>query len=481
MIKYLILILLLFISNIVEAKQLYVNDSTGNDATTYANNDSDNPWLTIGRAAWGSTNRAVPVSGEAAAAGDTVNVIAGTYDDSTAVGERFDPIYNPVNAGSSGNPITFLAVGNVVLTSSTSGDGEPLIGAFQKNYITWDGFYLDEANINTAPDTGPVVAWGCTHTTIQNCTIIGVYFAWNDNHVGIYTADADDVTIYNNNISKFRFFANTNDSQNCAGIMMYTSDRMTIYNNTIHDCGSGMYIKVGNTGPYYIYYNLIYNCGAEGIHVQQVTSGEIYQNVIRDSLNGLEIQSFAADFGPDNLDIVNNTIDNITGDQGAFYISSVQFCDNVRVFNNIFSNNNRSISAPNTADAGLGSAVISFEHNHYYNSTTTLARTSDGNRTLATWKSTVGHETVVGNGRAGEESDPQYVDVGNDNYRLTVGANPEDGGVDILDLDNDASTVDSIHRGAYITGNEQIGQIVAGGGISFSGANILFGPGFEFR
>lgn len=485
-----ILLIIFFVSSVIEAKTLYVNSSTGNDATTYANNDAGSPWLTIGRAAWGQATipdpyPAVDVTAEAAQAGDTVIVIAGTYSTTQAVGSRGVPIYKPVNEGSAGNYITFQASGTVVLESDTAGLGEPLIGSQDRDYIIWDGFYLDEANINTKPDTGPVAVFGSNFVTIKNCTIIGIYYAWNDNHVGVRIENSFDITVYNNNISKFRFFANLNDSQNCSGIQMYNTDRVTVYNNTIYDCGSGIYIKQDNEGPYYIYYNLIYDCGTECIHIQQLsydgsTNSEIYQNVLRDSGNGFELQSFASAFGPDNVDIVNNTIDNTTGAQGGFYISSVQYCDNVRVFNNIFSNNNRGVSAPNTPNANMQSAVISFEHNHYYNSTTTLARTNDGNYTLATWKSTVGHDTVVGNGRAGEESDPQYTDVGNDDYTLTAGANPEDGGVDILDLDNDASTVDAIHRGAYITGNEQIGQIVAGGGISIQ-SGFIFGSGFKFN
>ena len=43
------------ISFSVEAKMLYVDHSTGNDSVSYAENGPDQPWATIGRAAWGST------------------------------------------------------------------------------------------------------------------------------------------------------------------------------------------------------------------------------------------------------------------------------------------------------------------------------------------------------------------------------------------------------------------------------------------
>jgi len=97
-----------------EAKNLYVNGATGSDAVTYANNDVNNPWATIGRAAWGNANRATPNASEAAQAGDVVLVGAGTYL-TTGTSIRYDPVLNPVNSGSAGNPITFRAEGLVTI------------------------------------------------------------------------------------------------------------------------------------------------------------------------------------------------------------------------------------------------------------------------------------------------------------------------------------------------------------------------------
>ena len=50
---------LALLATTADAKDLCVNGSTGSDATTYAaNNGTSTCWQTIGRAAWGSTNRA---------------------------------------------------------------------------------------------------------------------------------------------------------------------------------------------------------------------------------------------------------------------------------------------------------------------------------------------------------------------------------------------------------------------------------------
>jgi len=64
-----------------EAKDLYVNNSGSpacSDSTSYAANDSAHPWCTIGRAAWGSLDPNGHNAAEAAQAGDTIRIAAGT-------------------------------------------------------------------------------------------------------------------------------------------------------------------------------------------------------------------------------------------------------------------------------------------------------------------------------------------------------------------------------------------------------------------
>src|SRR5690606_5256223 len=107
------------------AKELYVDVSNGDDAISYADNNASNPWSSLGRAVWGSMNRGNPNSSQAAQAGDVVIVRAGTYSTNQGTGERYDPIYNPVNNGRSGTPITIRADGAVSLRSNTNTVGEP--------------------------------------------------------------------------------------------------------------------------------------------------------------------------------------------------------------------------------------------------------------------------------------------------------------------------------------------------------------------
>jgi len=70
---------LFLLASSASAADLYVS-AAGNDALSRAQNSAETPWRTIGRAAWGSTNRGAMNSAEAAQAGDVVHVAGGTYD-----------------------------------------------------------------------------------------------------------------------------------------------------------------------------------------------------------------------------------------------------------------------------------------------------------------------------------------------------------------------------------------------------------------
>ena len=71
--------ILLLLSASIDAKTLYVNGTTGNDATTYESNSASTPWKSIARAAWGSTNYTSPNASQAAKPGDVVLISAGIY------------------------------------------------------------------------------------------------------------------------------------------------------------------------------------------------------------------------------------------------------------------------------------------------------------------------------------------------------------------------------------------------------------------
>lgn len=445
-----------------EAKDLYVNGTSGNDATTYANNGPSNPWRTIGRAAWGSTNRGAPVTSEAARAGDTVIVAAGTYDQTGPGGGRYDALYNPANSGTAGNLIVFRAQGLVTLRSTTYSG--PVIGAYSRNYIEWNGFYIDELNVNTRPDTGPVVVASSNGSVLRNLEIRGKHTTYGDNHNGIRIDYANGTLVQNNRIYNITGTFGMND----APIMLYGSNDTVIENNEIADSsGVGIYVK-GQPAGYtqdrtIIRRNLIYGMGNAGITLLASRNAQVYQNIVRDNAWGVSIYSLGG--GPNDDIIANNTIHN-NQYGGVQFRGSAQGWTNIRFHNN-------AITGPSEAavngETWNNPGSSSFEHNAYFGMQN-FANFGGAYRTFTYWKSTFNQDNA---NPISTTVDPRYVSAAAGDFRLCTGAGQPAAacsgaspvlnlGVDILDLNNNGSTTDSIRPGAYIVGNETIGRTSGG-------------------
>jgi len=431
---------ILLAGNVSYAKSLYVNANTGSDSTTYANNTINSPWRTIGRAAWGSTVRTSPVAAEAAQAGDTVFIAAGTYDLGNATASRFEPTLNPANEGRQGSPITFKGQGEVILRHTglaSDGTGSPTIGSNGRDYITWDGFHIIETNAQPHADTGPVVVngngttCGARGVILKNLIIDGmtVDYGYGDNHNGIRLENACETTIQNSKINGVRIAQGT--THNSAGIMMYYSNDTTIENNEIYSNDCGIYAKGGDNQNVCVRYNLLWG-NYKGLRIGFTVSGSVYQNIIRDSTNyGINIAG-----GAKNISIYNNTLDN-----NASGIGFSGDADDYGVTNHVIRNNIITTSTEAIGAGDIGSlADVTINYNHYYNFT---RFTVHGNifSTIASWRTETGKEANSAT------SNPQYVNSGGDNFHLSPGS-------PALRSSDTGGPV-----GAYLTGNEVIGII----------------------
>jgi hypothetical protein len=442
-----------------EAKTLYVSAATGNDSTTYANNTASTPWATIARAAWGSTNRGAPNSNQAARAGDVVVVAAGTYNFVVSGSGRFDPLYNPVNSGAPGQPITFVVDGRVVLRS-TSWNG-PVIGANTRDYIIWDGFYIDEANINVRADTGPVTVYGSNNVTIQNLEIDGHAVSFDpttENHNGIRVENSNHTRLYNNLIYDIRVSGHSGH-HNHAGIMLYDANDTIIEHNEIRGSGAGIFVKGLHSGHTQarniLRYNLIHSLvgSAKGIILLASTDGKIYQNVVRGGNAGVSIFSIGS--GPTEhpiRDIIANNVFDRTAN-GVLFEGSTADWVNIRFWNNIVTNSSSyAIGAEEVADP----LDIDFEHNVYF--TFPVFAWVQGNMTFSTWKSRFGEDGVS---PPSITSNPMFVDAASGDYRLQAGS-------PALALGRVIGAIGGVNgatiaAGAYITGNEVIGRLAEDG------------------
>jgi len=435
-------LLLISFSTPAFAKELYVDGTSGNDSVSYAANSASSPWRTIGRAAWGSTNRNSPNASQAAQPGDTVIVRSGTYS-TTATGIRYDPAYNPINSGTSGAPIVFEASGTVILTQTGTG---PLIGANgiggRRDYITWRGFTINEIDALATADTGPVVLWATTGSRIEDCTINGFDNGrLGDNHNGIRIEDTTDVVLRNNLIFNVLNFGGYH--HNGGAIMAYASRGALIEHNEIYNSGSGIFVKQDNR-DFVVRNNYVHNNGT-GIMIGYTDAqGEhrIYQNLVVGNQSGISVTLNSA-----NVRIVNNTV---VGNDNGF---NVAWCDNtidIQVLNNIFANSgNEGIYGTYCGTH----APLTLDYNLYHNNVRGWSIANQRYTSLSAWRTATG-----GDEQNSFTADPRFLDTAGRDFRLQSSSPAIGAGRDILDLNRNGSTSDQITLGAFILGDEVIGR-----------------------
>jgi len=444
---------------VVEAKPFCTNSSTGSDATAYAS------LTTATQDGNGTCTATIRRAADVALAGDIIYVAAGTYT-TAGTANRFVSSLNPTNSGTNGNPIVFISVGtvNLGLSSSTG----VIVGCSSRNYITWRGFVVHEANGTSVADTGSVVAHDSTGCIIEQMSINGngTGHGQVDNHTGIRMEACVSCILRNNTITNVTSAVGTN-AANGSAIMVYASDSGTIENNTISACGSGIYMKGGphsGTRPgFTIRYNLISNVTTAGLITyagapSTDANPTIWsQNIVRDAASGIRFWHFNSGFDDATYNVfVNNTIYNVTNGVEVLGDFTSTTANNV-VRNNIVSVATYGILSTAPATYHQNTSRISHENNVYHSIATQHARlNADGspvNVTLANWK--LAPYTQDAASPAAITSDPQFVSTVTPDFHLQGGSPALTHGRAIRGVGGADGT--TIPAGAYITGAETIG------------------------
>lgn len=454
---------------------LYVNGATGNDSVPRASNSAATPWRTIGRAAWGSTNRSAPNSGEAARAGDTVTVAGGTYAFTGTVNDRFSPVYATANSGSAGNYITFACVGDCVLTAPSA--NSPVIGSSERNYVKWfadvnagNSWVINSCGlmngcpttnvVNTTADTGPVVCHANTGCWVEGTVIDGgAPIDFRDNYNAFRIENCTSCVLRNNTAANFR-----GNNHNQSIFTLYGARDVVIEHNVGINAGAGVYFKDTDNSNRQennvVRYNRFDRMGE--VFAFSVTSegpNRLYQNIGMNSALGISIVGggLSGDW------IFNNTFYRMS----TAAVSVSQAGSGGRFWNNIC------LECTGIITAGMGrmvrEGVLDFEHNVYSGYSQFYAGT-DGNFNFTGFKGANGdHEQAA---PASVDSNPRFVNAAGGDFRLCTGAGAPAAsctvaspalsrGVDIYDLDGDGSTSDTISAGALVRNNEFIGLATA--------------------
>lgn len=474
--KIILALSLTLLFSVCEAKTLYVDigDGSCSDSTTYANNTSSAPWCNVYRAAWGSTSYGSQNTSEAAQAGDTVIVAPGTYPVASN-SSKYIPVLTPANSGTAGNLITFRAEypaassdsGNWSELTFSSGSGA-MAGAYQREYIVWDGFRIDEASAPSTSDTGQFVYWDSDNSRVTNMSLEGSDpLARDDNFCGIRVEESTLITVDNNHIYNY-----TTSNNHGAGVLGYSAQNITVRNNLIENINDGIHAK-GTVNldqrDWSIYKNWIETVD-NGIILGDSDGSSVYQNIIIGNVDaGIRIISFSSGT-PSDLTIYNNTI--YDGARGFFnYVGDGQSHpveDNV-IRDNIVSNVDYGtrVEVTTTSDFYYSTGKYLFSYNFYDDITTAVARDdySTGNMTLAQWKSSPYSQDT-----GALETSAGFTDEGNQDFTLAVGSSA-------LTASSTSGPV-----GAYITGLECIGledscETTADSGLSIKASGTAIGIG----
>lgn len=466
MFKYILqVVFIALLSSPAFAKTLYVNADTGNDSVTYAQNSEASPWRTIGRAATGSTNRSSPNASEAAQPGDVVLIASGIYWESGySDGRRFTVSLNPVNSGTESEPIVFRGVGDVYVRMLAGYRGG-MIGCNARSYIVWDNFQIDDYYGGSTSDTGPVVFSGdAHHCQIINSDIKGHsgsyyhgYATYGGNYRGVSIEPANFITVKNNRIYQFT------GGQNEAGIMMYDSNDNIVENNDIFNNGVAVFVKGIHDGRTQarniIRKNFVYN-NFTGIRILGSSDALVYQNIVVAMGNhgGL----WAGFSTSERTRFVNNTVyggEMALVPQGPDLVN-VQFLNNI-VANALNAIYNWDVSSPSVQN-------VSYNYNVYGNNNRHANYESGPRPTFSEWQSIYQLDLNSVN------ADPLFVDAAGGDFRLAAESPARNMAPDILDLNQNGQTNDLVAAGAYVVGDEIIGQsdlLIDGGGVGGGGGD----------
>jgi len=152
---------------------------------------------------------------------------------------------------------------------------------------------------------------------------------------------------------------------------------------------------------------------------------------------------------PRNVSVVNNTVMSSNGveDGAILFRPSYSGYGNIRIQNNIFGQSENAI----TSWGRESLPHVTSEYNNFF-AVRSAANVGYSGYSLSNWRSEFGKDTL-----GSLSVDPRFESATDGDYRLAPDSPLRAAGRDILDLDRDGLTTDSIAIGAYALGNEVIG------------------------
>lgn len=372
------------------------------------------------------------------------------------------PAFNPANSGTSGDPTVFVTkyaaiklwdddpanigtntsrtelrhAGTATVASgpSETGTGGACYGAHTRNYITYDGFYVDMAEAEIRSDAGVLAAQACTGITFANFVIKGTTTNCQSNAIIYRPEEALDTVLRNFAVYDFSNDPTGSDTPQSGLFSDQYGDRnFLIEHFYISNIDMGIFLKGsgfnGNLNYGTIRYGIVKDSASffrfNALHATETTTVQyclVYNSIGARpkaiSPDGIVFDVIAAG-QLRNLTIDHCTIAKIDGTDancnGALNTEDNTISGSVVITNNIFDIDNGSFG---NQVSFLSTLPATLNYNFYYKNggTETYVYNGSSYNTFAGWQTATSRDA-----NSAEGASSPFNNRTNDDYTINTG------------------------------------------------------------
>ncbi|MFN3075393.1 MAG: hypothetical protein ABT940_00655 [Alphaproteobacteria bacterium] len=324
----------------------------------------------------------------------------------------------------------------VAAGASETGTGGACYGAHTRNYITYDGFYVDMAEAEIRSDTGVLAAQACTGITFKNFVVKGTTTNCQSNAIIYRPENAVDTILSNFVAYDFSNDPTGSDTQQ-AGLFsdQYGDQNFLIEHFEIDDIDMGIFLKGTSSGPVFNYgtiqYGIVSNTASPlRFNDLDPTNLTTVQYVLTYNTIGARPKALS----PDGIvfDVISSSPRNITIDHctvakidstdgncnGAFFVEGSEFAlgSGITITNNIFDLDSGSYGHMMYLESALPGTM---NYNFYYKNgaTETYVYNSTEYNSFASWQAAISGRDA----NSVEGSSSPFNNRASDDYTINTG------------------------------------------------------------
>ncbi|MDP1948375.1 MAG: hypothetical protein Q8L77_12845 [Nitrospirota bacterium] len=383
-------------------------------------------------------------------AGNVVGVLPGVSVRLPTTNSSRTPAFNPSNSGTIDRRIVYVTKHAAVALAGVetnplrtelrhdggapyisggagAGTGAPMYGANSRNYITFDGFYVDMAQAYMSEDSGVIRSQDARGIHFRNFVIKGATLSVASNAVIYRPHNAVDTVLSNFRAYDFiNIPTGSTTPQNALFSDQYGDQNFLIEHFEIRNTQRGIFLKGTTPGPRFNYGTIRYGIVSDVSSCYQfndldtVNTTTLQYSLCYNTTRGGGVVMSSETSPARNLVIDHVTVAKVDGEnmdtEGGIITRNNGIASNVIITNNIIDNNNgrygHQISLRNTLPATMS-------NNAYYKNggTETYAYNGTQYNSLSSWLAAINGRDATSQ----ELSSSPFVDRTNNNFRIRDG------------------------------------------------------------